>query len=407
MTHVPVSRLLSAAALMLALEAAAVPAMAEDLKSSPLIVQRIDDIRPVVGADGKTHLVYELLFVNQSPFTVSIDEIVVVDANTNFDLETLSGGKLATAARLTPLGGAGTLLQPSQSSLVFIDAAVSAGHAPSALINRVTVTQTATATGAVEHGGLTATAELGARPTIMFETEVAFIDTTPPIVLVAPVHGDNWIMFRGCCDLASSHRGGANSYNGALRITERFAIDLVQMDESGLMIAGPGDALTSYVYYGQPIYAVADGTVVSARNDQPEQVPGTLPNGIAEELAGGNAAVIDIGGGAFAFYAHMQTGSVLVKAGDRVRAGDQIGNIGNSGKTIGPHLHFHLSTASGVGGDGLPFVFSKFVGEGALNGDGLMQALTGQPAEILPDLLAGPHVNAMPLNNQVVDFGRE
>lgn len=93
--------------------------------------------------------------------------------------------------------------------------------------------------------------------------------------------------------------------------------------------------------------------------------------------------------------------------GPDVAAGDLIGLVGSSGKSVGPHLHFHLSTSAGLGGDGLPFVISEYVGQGVLSGDALMQALTGQAAVVLPEVFAGPHVSTMPLNNQVVDFGGE
>jgi murein DD-endopeptidase MepM/ murein hydrolase activator NlpD len=102
----------------------------------------------------------------------------------------------------------------------------------------------------------------------------------------------------------------------------------------------------------------------------------------------------------------MQPGSLRVNAGDRVKAGDPIGLIGNSGKTIGPHLHFHLiDRASSLAGDGLPFVFAAFIGQGVLGDDALTLAFQGQPAPVDVAKLAGRHVNQHPLNNQVVDFG--
>jgi hypothetical protein len=58
-----------------------------------------------------------------------------------------------------------------------------------------------------------------------------------------------------------------------------------------------------------------------------------------------------------------------------------------------------------MGGDGLPFVFTDFTGQGVLNGDALMMAMQGQAASVLTDVFAGPHGGEMPLNNQVVDFG--
>src|SRR5947208_3987116 len=62
----------------------------------------------------------------------------------------------------------------------------------------------------------------------------------------------------------------------------------------------------------------------------PDQVPGRLPDGLAIGEADGNFVILDIGGGAYALYAHLQPGSVRVSAGERVRRGDQIGTVGNS-----------------------------------------------------------------------------
>jgi murein DD-endopeptidase MepM/ murein hydrolase activator NlpD len=75
----------------------------------------------------------------------------------------------------------------------------------------------------------------------------------------------------------------------------------------------------------------------------------------------GNHVVLDIGGGRFAFYAHLQKNSVNVHAGDRVKKGAVLGMLGNSGNTSAPHLHFHIvNSPSVLGSDGLPYVIDKF-----------------------------------------------
>lgn len=56
----------------------------------------------------------------------------------------------------------------------------------------------------------------------------------------------------------------------------------------------------------------------------------------------GNHVVIDHGEGVFALCAHLRRGSVTVAVGDDVVAGQQLGEVGNSGYSSEPHLHFQL-----------------------------------------------------------------
>ena len=67
----------------------------------------------------------------------------------------------------------------------------------------------------------------------------------------------------------------------------------------------------------------------------------------------------------FANYHHMQPGSVSVDVGQRVRAGQKLGLLGNSGNTQGPHLHFGINDGrSTLGSNSLPFQIDRFRFEG-------------------------------------------
>ncbi|WP_050499379.1 M23 family metallopeptidase [Streptomyces sp. NRRL F-5681] len=108
--------------------------------------------------------------------------------------------------------------------------------------------------------------------------------------------------------------------------------------------------------FGAPLLAVADATVVVAsdgqrdhlsRNSLPALAYLMLAEATVRSIAGahriiGNHVILDLGGGTYAVYAHLRRGSLRVRAGDRVRAGQEIGHVGNSGNTTEPHLHFHL-----------------------------------------------------------------
>jgi murein DD-endopeptidase MepM/ murein hydrolase activator NlpD len=105
--------------------------------------------------------------------------------------------------------------------------------------------------------------------------------------------------------------------------------------------------------YGQLILAVGDGLVVDAIDGIPDQDPDDfVPVGANE--ADGNFVILRLAPRTFAGYAHMIPGTVRVERGDRVRKGDVLGFLGNSGNSDGPHLHFQAaSTPPRPGGRGL------------------------------------------------------
>ena len=124
--------------------------------------------------------------------------------------------------------------------------------------------------------------------------------------------------------------------------------------------------MRSYFAYGKPVLAVADGRVVMARDGLPENVPGhgesfhpAVP--ITLETVAGNTITLDLGGGQFAYYMHLQPGSLRVKAGDRVRRGQVLARIGCTGDAREPHLHFEVTTSSKlVSGEGVPYLIDRY-----------------------------------------------
>lgn len=90
---------------------------------------------------------------------------------------------------------------------------------------------------------------------------------------------------------------------------------------------------------GVRVLAAAPGRVARLR-DGVADISVTAPG--APDLAGqdcGNGVVIDHGGGWETQYCHLARGSVVVKVGDQVTAGQPIARIGLSGRTEYPHLH--------------------------------------------------------------------
>jgi murein DD-endopeptidase MepM/ murein hydrolase activator NlpD len=136
----------------------------------------------------------------------------------------------------------------------------------------------------------------------------------------------------------------------AFSVDQRFADDFVKVRD-GSTHAGDGTRNEQYYAFGQPILAPAAGKVAAAADGVDDNVPGEMND--RQPL--GNYVVLDHGNGEFSFLAHLQKGSVAVKVGDAVKAGQRLGSCGNSGNASEPHLHFHLQTTPRFGdGDGLP-----------------------------------------------------
>jgi hypothetical protein len=154
----------------------------------------------------------------------------------------------------------------------------------------------------------------------------AEVDRRSPIVIGPPLVGPRWVALGSCCD--GPHRRAFQPLDNVL-------------DEAGLLASGDLSRNESFVSFGQPVLAVADAIVVAAVDRFPDQVPND-PQDVTLESADGNHVILNLGEGRFANYAHLKAGSVTVRDGDRVERGQQIGELGNSGSSTGPHLHFHV-----------------------------------------------------------------
>ncbi|MEU6173929.1 peptidoglycan DD-metalloendopeptidase family protein [Streptantibioticus parmotrematis] len=153
--------------------------------------------------------------------------------------------------------------------------------------------------------------------------------------LLFPLKGGTWFV----------GQGGGKGLNHHFAISEqRGALDIVAVEPAhGSRRSGSG--LESYVIYGAKLYAPCDGTVVSAADGLPDQEPGRIRFGPLY----GNHVFIDTGH-EIVKMAHLRPGSVAVSTGQTVRAGQLVGEVGNSGNTTEPHLHLHAER-DGVGLD--------------------------------------------------------
>lgn len=105
--------------------------------------------------------------------------------------------------------------------------------------------------------------------------------------------------------------------------------------------------------WGMPVYAVLPGRVVSATDGAPDRPRISMVKDLLRILLfgpkvappfsnlGGNFVILDCRG-VYPLYAHLRNGSVAVRPGQLVRAGDLLGTVGNSGSSLQPHLHFQV-----------------------------------------------------------------
>jgi murein DD-endopeptidase MepM/ murein hydrolase activator NlpD len=171
-------------------------------------------------------------------------------------------------------------------------------------------------------------------------------------------------------------------------------------------VIGDPDVNQNWVFFGDPVLAVADGTVVEAVDKFPNQTP-NHPQPVTLPEADGNHVIIRFGKGLYAGYAHLDAGSVAVHPGQHVSRGQVIGLLGNSGSSSGPHLHFQvMSKPSLVDAEGLPFAFESFVLEGRIPTPGKnfeKEINSGAKIPVLP-AGAGLRHDELPVGLDVVAF---
>jgi len=159
-----------------------------------------------------------------------------------------------------------------------------------------------------------------------------------------------------------------NGGHGSVR-WNAFAADLRGLDDNLAELKNNGQDNAAAAGWGREIIAPAAGAVTYARNDVPDNPqPGKDPclyNALHDPIMAyvGNCVVIDHGNSEYSVMMHMQQGSVRVKVGDQVAAGQVIGKLGNSGNAFGPHVHYQLQSGPRpFQGQSLPFRFQNVDG---------------------------------------------
>ncbi|HET7039171.1 MAG TPA: M23 family metallopeptidase [Gemmatimonadales bacterium] len=343
------------------------------------VVSAVDLLVPVapviVAIEGRAHLVHELHLTNFAPGEVTLRRVqVLLDGAAPRALADYGG------ADLDPLIGRPGLprdydrprvVGPGMRAIVHFWMELPAGMTPTALRHRVEFDL------ARPGGAVALTVESGPVP----------LSATQPVVLGPPLRGGLWVAAYDPV-LRGGHRTVAYAVDGRARIPGRFAIDWVRLPPGGRFDLATAAGTADWNGYGSEVLAVADAVVAATRDDVPDNRGASPDAPVALENASGNYVALDLGDGQFAVYEHLQRGSVAVRPGQRVRRGQVIGRLGNSGSSsIGPHLHFHVGDAAApVAAEGLPFVFAEFEQAGRFASITAMvegerwRAADGQPA---------------------------
>jgi hypothetical protein len=357
---------------------------------TPLLLAVHDAPVPFKGSDGLVHLVYELWLANISSGEADIQDIEVIGDGTV--LQRLDA--TASSRRLQPAGlreSSGVLARGTQS-ILFLNVILPSGTPiPKQLLHRIKAHFSAAPPGQqeiIESGGATTP------------------DLQPVVQVSAPLRGDGYVSADSCCD-ATRHTRAAMPINGRVYVAQRYAVDWEQLDAGNRIYSGPREKLESYTIFGKPVYAVADGAVAVAVTGLPEQTPGKYPTNISLEEADGNAIIEDIGDHHFACYAHMQSTSIHLHRGDRVKRGQIIGLVGNSGNSVAPHLHFHvMSSELSLASNGLPYQIDAFKVTGGSRGTEAFDEAEEKGTPLAINAFSPPHLveDSLPLDQLIISL---
>ncbi len=313
------------------------------------------------GADGQSRLIYELHLTNFSAADQTLARLEVLG-----DSGPLASYEGAELAGLLARPGVKTddprTIGAGLHAVVYLDVPVPVSGAPRVLRHKLTVS------------GATV------------ETAPVPLRAAAPIAIGPPLRGESWLAANGPGN-RSPHRRALIPIAGRAVIAQRFAIDWVQMKTPGATFAGDAKDNRNYKAYGSEVLAVADATVAAIQDGIPENIPGLNSRAvpITLETIAGNHIILDLGGGNYCMYAHLQPGSLRVKPGDRVKRGQVIGLVGNTGNSTEPHLHFQVMDGpTPLGNEGLPYYIDSF--------------------EVLGGPNAGKKENALPMQNILVKF---
>jgi murein DD-endopeptidase len=345
-----------------------------------------------VKANGKFHLFYELHITNFRSRSLELTRVEVIGDNEAKPLASYRNAELQS--RLARPGTMDTadkrIIGGGMRAVMFLQITVEReAELPRSLHHRLFFTPDDPKLDSAER------VVDGAR---------VIVQRSKPLVLSPPLRGDRWLATDALAN-DSTHRRTLLVVNGNARIAQRFAIDWSRIGADGQAFHGDPSKNANWYPYGAEVLAVANAVVVDVKDGIPENDPTADEKAvpITIESAPGNYIILDLGDGHFAFYAHLQPNSFRVKLGDKVRRGQALALLGNSGNADAPHLHFHLTNGnSPLGAEGVPYVFSSFEVLGVI--DSLKVLVNGEGWKPTPGAKVDKRRFELPIRYAVISF---
>jgi Peptidase family M23 len=329
-----------------------------DLRNVPSTALMIKQLSPayfIDGDDGNRHIEYDLLVTSVFSGPVTLKFVDVTDENGK-TLMRLDGDRLVEATQ-TLLDQKPVKSIPASSAVaVEIDLTLPGKTTvPARLSHRIaydfSMTEPlATAIGKKQVDG-----------------PIVSVNQTPPIVIASPLAGTGWLALNGCCS-PNVHRNTRVGASDRIATSETFAIDWMRVDE-GKECKNDCTRNDDYSCFGVPVRSVSNGEVIGVRNDMPDESPSLKQSANIKTPFdyAGNFVYVRIRPDLYAFYGHLQPGTVTVRPGDKVKTGTVLGKLGNSGNSTAPHLHFGLlDRPDAIAGNSRSFVIDKLTITGTL-----------------------------------------
>lgn len=135
------------------------------------------------------------------------------------------------------------------------------------------------------------------------------------------------------------------------------AWDFIVLDSDGKQFKSEGHLLTDYYCYGKNVIAPADGEVVEVDDGVGDNPVGEI--NINKNW--GNTVIIKHAAGLYSKLSHLRKGSIPVKVGDKVKFGTKVGEVGNSGRSAYPHLHFQIQPTEYIGSKTIKYPLSSYI----------------------------------------------